>query len=330
MAQPTPKVSIIVPCYNAESYLDTFFAGILADTYTRIELIAVNDGSSDGTEAKILSYRDRIEGRGGELVYICQENQGPAGAVSAGLKVFTGEYLIWADADDQFINDSIAERVAYMEQHPDVAMLITNFVSVYTDAPDRIVQDYNKLLRKQRPGRFFEDILDGGGIVGPPVYIVRSAVVRRQIPDLELFNNHSAQNYQLVLPICYGQKVAILPDAGPHYKYFVRPSSFSHTPDRQRIRDYIDHYMENMRETLRKIPGMPDAIREACLHKVEVTGANRHLVSSYNLNDKRQFLSQYVQCRKDGIPIWPKNRIRRIIWALPGLKRFEETVRKWR
>lgn len=59
-----PLVSIITPCYNGEQYIDAYFQSILAQTYTRLELIFVNDGSTDKTEEVALSYREQLEQKG--------------------------------------------------------------------------------------------------------------------------------------------------------------------------------------------------------------------------------------------------------------------------
>ena len=63
------KVSLIVPCYNGEGYLGDFLDSVLAQTYPNIELILVNDGSTDGTEEVFLQYSSRLETGGGCEIY---------------------------------------------------------------------------------------------------------------------------------------------------------------------------------------------------------------------------------------------------------------------
>ena len=333
MEQTVPKVSIIVPCYNSEPYLDAFFKSILADSYARIELIMVNDGSTDGTESKILSYRTRIEQRGGKLLYVCQENQGAAAAISSGLKVFTGDYLIWPDSDDELMNDSISERVAYMEAHKEIALLITNFVSVREDEPEKVVCNYRRILGRMNPETFFDDVLEGGGLVGPPVYMARGAVVRERIPDGEIFSlTRSGQNYQMLLSVCYNNKVAILPDMGPHYKYFLRPSSHSHTnqKDRESAYAHYDRIGDSIVETMRRLPGVDRSERQILLERAVALKKNLQLTGSYVFGDDSRFRKLYRQYRNEKVHISVRNRIRRIIIALPGLKCLEQTLRKWR
>ena len=68
----SPLVTIITPCYNGEAFLDKYFASILAQTYDRLELIFVNDGSTDRTEEIALSYRQALEDRGIVFKYLYQ------------------------------------------------------------------------------------------------------------------------------------------------------------------------------------------------------------------------------------------------------------------
>ena len=93
-------VSIITPCYNGEKYVDRFLTSVLNQTYNNIELIFVDDGSTDKTKDVVLSFKEQFEKRGYDLIYIYQKNAGQAAAINQGLKVFKGEFLMWIDSDD--------------------------------------------------------------------------------------------------------------------------------------------------------------------------------------------------------------------------------------
>ena len=70
-----PIVSIITPCYNGENYVQRFLDSILAQTYSSIELIIINDGSIDNTEKIVYGYKESLKTRNIKLVYIYQENK---------------------------------------------------------------------------------------------------------------------------------------------------------------------------------------------------------------------------------------------------------------
>ena len=115
-----PLVSIITPCYNGEKFLERYFESILAQTYTNIELIFVNDGSKDCTEKIAMSYSEKLKSKGVQYIYIYQENAGQAAAMNKVLKIFSGKYLAWVDSDDVMTAESIKRKVAFLEKNPDL------------------------------------------------------------------------------------------------------------------------------------------------------------------------------------------------------------------
>ncbi len=90
------KVSVIIPVYNAEEYLFDCLESIYSQTYKDIEVIAVNDGSTDNSIEVLNEVRKKYP----DLVVITQENRGPGAGRNNGLKVATGEYVYFSDSDD--------------------------------------------------------------------------------------------------------------------------------------------------------------------------------------------------------------------------------------
>jgi glycosyltransferase involved in cell wall biosynthesis len=111
-------VSCIVPAYNAESYLPEALESIFAQNYRPVELIVVNDGSTDGTPAVMDRYRNRIIG-------LNQANQGPAAARNAGLKKCQGDYIAFLDADDRWLPEKLERQMAFLEANPQSEACVT-------------------------------------------------------------------------------------------------------------------------------------------------------------------------------------------------------------
>jgi glycosyltransferase involved in cell wall biosynthesis len=107
-----PLVSIVVPVYNAEPFLRETLDSVFAQEYRPIEVIVVDDGSTDGSAAIVAEYP--------EARYSRQENQGPAVARNAGIAVARGEFLAFADADDVLVPTKLAVQVGYLLEHPEV------------------------------------------------------------------------------------------------------------------------------------------------------------------------------------------------------------------
>ena len=98
------KVSVIIPVYNAENYISKCLESILNQSYKNIEIVVINDGSTDKSEELIKAYQDKDN----RIVYLSQKNSGPSVARNNGIGHSTGEYLVFIDSDD------IAERT-YVE-----------------------------------------------------------------------------------------------------------------------------------------------------------------------------------------------------------------------
>jgi glycosyltransferase involved in cell wall biosynthesis len=121
-----PLVSVVIPTYNNARYLGAAIDSVLAQTWPRVEVIVVDDGSRDETPQVVAPYGDRI-------VCLRQENQGLAGARSAGLARATGAYVAWLDSDDMWNPEKLAVQIAFLEARPDVAVVSTDF-SAFDDA----------------------------------------------------------------------------------------------------------------------------------------------------------------------------------------------------
>ena len=93
-----PKVSVVLPVYNVENYLKECLDSLVEQTYKDIEIICVDDGSSDSS-LKILKEYAVIDNR---IIVLEQKNQGAAVARNFGLSVATGEYVSFLDSDDVF------------------------------------------------------------------------------------------------------------------------------------------------------------------------------------------------------------------------------------
>ncbi len=90
-----PLVSVIVPCYNAARFLPEALATIRAQRYEPLEILVVDDGSTDNTP-------DVVSGFGSEVRYLRKPNGGPASARNLGLREARGEWIAFLDADDQW------------------------------------------------------------------------------------------------------------------------------------------------------------------------------------------------------------------------------------
>ena len=106
-------ISVIIPVYNGERYLPEAVASIRAQNYAPLEIIVVNDGSTDGTATLVQSL-------GADIRYFYQPNAGPSAARNRGLAMAKGDLITFLDADDLWVRDKIERQVAYLSAHPEI------------------------------------------------------------------------------------------------------------------------------------------------------------------------------------------------------------------
>ena len=112
------KVSMVIPCYNKEKFIGGMFDSILAQEWDSIELILVDDGSTDSTRNIIAEYEPKFIARGYEVIIIDQENQGVSAAVRNGLMRITGEYVCQIDADDELDPRYASMMAGWLDENP--------------------------------------------------------------------------------------------------------------------------------------------------------------------------------------------------------------------
>jgi glycosyltransferase involved in cell wall biosynthesis len=113
-----PHVSVIIPTYNRSRLLRLATESVLAQTYPNIEIIVVDDGSTDDTSTVVAQCAER-----GQVTYIKQANQGVAAARNTGIRVASGEYLNFLDHDDLFAPTKIERQVHVLESRPEISLV---------------------------------------------------------------------------------------------------------------------------------------------------------------------------------------------------------------
>jgi hypothetical protein len=118
-ARPRPPlVSAVIPAFNAESSIDGALDSVFAQTYPHVEVIVVDDGSTDRT-------RDHVEAWGRRVRLLGQPNGGPAKARNAAITASRGEFVAFLDADDAWLPDKLARQAAYFDAYPQTGLLHT-------------------------------------------------------------------------------------------------------------------------------------------------------------------------------------------------------------
>jgi glycosyltransferase involved in cell wall biosynthesis len=126
----TPRVSVVVPVYNGERCVANAIDSILAQDFAGLEVIAVDDGSVDGTPQVLRGYGDRIR-------VLRQDNQGGPAACNAGVAASRAELIAFLDADDVWLSERLAKTVAALDGKPDAVLAYTDTMLV--DGSDKFL-----------------------------------------------------------------------------------------------------------------------------------------------------------------------------------------------
>lgn len=245
-------VSIIVPCYNVEKVIGRCLESILNQTYKKIEIIIVNDGSTDNTEKIILSHKKKFNEKNMIFKYIYQDNKGLGGAINTGLKYFTGEYLSWPDADDTLDLSSIEKKVEFLKKNPEYAC-VTSDANMY-DETDLLnpIQKISDIYQHNYDENQFEYLLLGKSIFCPGCHMIRTNAFLDVNPSREIFEARRGQNWQMLLPVYYKYKRGFINE--PLYNYIIYKNSMSRGDDtkEKRIKRENECY-EIIQNTLSKM-----------------------------------------------------------------------------
>src|SRR3989344_812705 len=130
MPQYSPLVSVIIPVYNTARFLPEALDSVLRQTYSHLELIVVDDGSTDDVHGVIESYKGDMRRRGIPVTVLHQSHKNRAAAANYGIRAAAGELVAFLDADDALPQQSISMRAWHMDDNPHVDVLFSDLAYV--------------------------------------------------------------------------------------------------------------------------------------------------------------------------------------------------------
>lgn len=194
-----PLVSVIIPTYNRAFTLKRAIDSVLHQTYKELELIIVDDGSTDNTVEIIHSYRDN------RINLVClSENCGANIARNTGIKLAKGEYIAFQDSDDEWLENKLEIQINYMEQ-TDKKVCYCSY-TLYEDNKKTIVPDPFEDIEQY--GEKIKKTLRKGNVVPTPALVIHRQVVEKA----GMFNEkmRRLQDYEYVIRICQYYEIAYI------------------------------------------------------------------------------------------------------------------------
>jgi glycosyltransferase involved in cell wall biosynthesis len=199
-----PLVSVVVPVYNGAKYLRQALDSALGQTYQPLQVVVVDDGSSDGSWEVMLSY-------GGRVRSLRQDNAGVAEARNAGIQASYGELIAFLDQDDWWLPGKVEKQVASFRSEERVALVHTG-VSQYSEADGALVSGiYDTSVSHLLQGNCYEQLLLGNGVYNSSVMIRRSVLTSAGMFDPRIPGN-TVQDYDLWLRIARHNRLGYVPE----------------------------------------------------------------------------------------------------------------------
>lgn len=169
-----PLVAAIIPCFNLSKYIGEAVASVLCQTYDNIEIVVVNDGSTDDFDNAIAPFRDRVH-------VISQVNAGEGAARNRGVAATNADFVAFLDADDRWRPDKTAKQAALLDSRPDCGLV--HSARTLIDADGRVI-DASPLAPEPSHDARGHCLLP---LVGGNPIIASSVMLRRRLLENELF-----------------------------------------------------------------------------------------------------------------------------------------------
>lgn len=210
-------ISIITPCFNTGLYVNRLLDSVLKQNYKNVEMFVVDDGSTDNTKQIISDYKHKFFSKGYSLHYIYQDNSGQSVAINKALKLVNGEFLLWPDSDDFYVDTGLFTQMVSVLSTKDDNITMVRCLPTFVDEEN--LPSNNKIKNKLFKTELFEDCLYGkNNFWFPPIcYMAKMSSIDFLIPGREIFvDKNAGQNWQIMLPLLYEKKCVTIINYGVH------------------------------------------------------------------------------------------------------------------
>jgi glycosyltransferase involved in cell wall biosynthesis len=297
-----PKVSIAMPCYNKAQYIGKMFDSIIAQKWDNIELILVNDGSTDGTRKVIADYELRFRERGYEVVIIDQKNAGVCAAAKAGLKRATGDYVCCVDADDELMPNYVSAMASWLTDRKDYDYCQCNRITRTGYYPEGKNLEANRVWNTPEKDKItVEEYMFIECVVAVWAFMVRRKYFDKcKIIENFIISDRGSHEPSYILPICaYGGKMKMFMEPLYIFNCQLEGAHSYHTKAEKCVAHWSD-YFEQCKTLINLMPS-------------EITGGNdkKRLVEIAEIAKHIQLLTNIAQC--DDADLHRENLLNKLI-----------------
>lgn len=312
-----PLVSILIPAYNAESWIEQTIESAINQTYSNIEIIVVNDGSRDKTLEIVKRYETST------LKVIHQDNAGGGTARNTALAHAQGDYIQWLDHDDILAATKISEQVQHARSLDDERLLLSGAFGTFYFCPDRAKITPGPLWADLSPLDYFYIKFERDEWLHTTCWLVGRKVAEKAGPWLDLRSPDDDGEY-FCRVVAASAGIIFVPTAKSYWRV-GNPASFSSS--RENSIDSLRALLESSRRCIAHFRSLEDSDRS---RKACVTFLRNRLIYYYPRH--RELLNEiYALAEELGgslstPPLLPQYEVVRALFGWEAAKRAGDLI----
>ena len=207
------KVSVIVPVYNASKFLNTSIQSIIQQTYTNIEIVLINDGSTDDS----LGVMEKLQKQDNRIKIYSRDNKGTLYTRIEGAKLATGQYIMYMDADDLLSLQKIERQVQFLMENDTSTVISSEWDIFYHDISEAKFPQRNIYKNYERPIDLVTDMLNTGNMMLTSCWLMTRELIKDTGGwDKDITINDDGVFFTKVLTLA--SKVIFCPNAHVYYR----------------------------------------------------------------------------------------------------------------
>lgn len=264
--------SIIIPLYNKENHIENTIKSVLNQTYTNYEIIIINDGSSDGSESKVLEFKDS------RIQLYNQKNQGAAMARNLAIEKAKYEYIAFLDADDLWMENHLETLSTLIQDFPNTGIYASRYQLIFKEGKisipkfNGISEDFYGIVPDYFDASLNYAVATSSSIAVPKYVFEKIGNFKSKIS--------SGQDVDMWIRIASKYPVAISAKITASYLYYIE-NSLSKTPIlEKKLKDFVDYKLEE--ESNPSLKKYLDIYRMEYALQYKIAGENKQSKELYD------------------------------------------------
>ena len=268
-----PLLSVVIPTYNRADYIGLTIESVLQQTYDNIEVIVIDDGSTDNTAAVLEHFAPKVR-------YVRQENAERGASRNHGLRLASGDYIAFLDSDDLWLPDKAAAGIEFLQTRSSVGLLCTDAVEIDGEGRERRI-----LRARGSSGKVTDKLLESNFVI-MPTHIARTSVVRQIGAFREERELSGSEDWEMWVRLSLVADLAYVPEVTAKYRV--------HTANTMSSAAGMQRSMGRAAQYFRESPQLARSYRRS-MRKMDANVALVNAINYCSQKDRRKSVGLLAQ-----------------------------------